>query len=346
MPKMHVVGRAILILCCALSVLEARVAGAAQATSPKLEELYAKARQEGIVSIWGTNAEDLNWISQYFGTQYPGIDVRVFTDINISARLITENRAGHDDADVIWNSEALVQPLLIRGLLDKPDWATLQVGAKDVGANGYMAFTNSLTYVVAYNTKFVRSTEVPRHWDDLLKPEYRGKMVASPFLMSRLSAALGVYRGEQIMADYARRLRDEAKILWTNDLLEQVIRSGERSYVSAIPNHYADRWIANGISLGYVIPEPAFITQFGSVIAKKAPHPNAARLLVAWLSSPEGRRARERKIFSVDLRAESGHPKAKELRDSGKEIHFDNTEARDERNRLIPIMDRILAGLN
>jgi ABC-type Fe3+ transport system substrate-binding protein len=317
---------------------------AESAAGPK--ELYNAAKKEGIVTIWAINAEDVNWIQSYFGKDYPGIAIRVFTDLNIAARLITEDRAGRHDSDVVWNSEALVAPLIERGLVEKPEWLALRVRKEDIGAGGYMGITSSVTYVVAYNKKLVRAEDAPQRWTDLLKPAYRGKMTSSPFLMARLCAALAVYQGEEVMADFARKLRADANVLWSNDLSEQLVSSGERSYVVATANHFAYRWIAKGLPVGYSVPEPVFITQFGGVIMKNAPHPNAARLLVAWMASPAGKKAREEAIFAVDLRPESGHPKALELRNSGKEIHFDDLISMEKRNSLIPKMDRVLNGLN
>lgn len=310
------------------------------------QNLYEAARDEGTVRIWATNIADVSWIPAAFTKTYPGITIDIYTDLNISARVITEAAAGRHDVDVIWNSEALVQPLIDRGLLALDEWAQLGVSNDDIGADGYMAITSSVAFAVAYRKDLVTPDQVPMTWSDLSAAKYRGKLAASPFLFARLCAALGAFEGKEKLFSYARQLRNESQTLWTNDLLEQTVISGERPFVVAVPNHQVEQWKARGLPVEIVLPEPVFVTQFGSVVLSKAPHPNAARLLATWLSSPEGRVAREQAIFAVDLRPSSIHPIAQALRESGKLLYVDTKEAMEVRNTLIPELDRILSGMN
>lgn len=310
------------------------------------DPLHEAAAKEAKVNIWATNAEDLEWIPKAFNALYPDIKVEIFTDLNVASRVITEARAGRNDVDVVWNSEALVRPLIERDLLIDNDWKSLGVSDADVGADGHMAITSSVAFAVAYRTDVVAPSDVPQSWTDLTNPKYRGKMAASPFLFARLCAALGAFETEAAWLTFARNVHDQTKTLWSNDLLEQVITTGERPYVIGTANYLAERWKARGLPVGITLPEPVFVTQFGSVVLRKAPHPSAARLLAAWLASAEGRAAREKALMAVDLRPSSAHPKAAELRVSGKRLYLDTKEAMETRNKLIPQMDRILSGMN
>lgn len=306
---------------------------------------YQAAKREGVVTILGTNAEDLTWISAAFNAVYPGIKVEVTTDLNVASKVILEDRGGRHETDVVWNSEALVAPLIERNLLVGNEWESLGVRREDVGARGHMAITSSMAYAVAYRTNAVTPVEGPRHWKDLLDGRFRGKTAASPLLFARLCAALGAFEKPDEWTKFAEEFHRTTGTLWTNDLLEAQITSGERSYIAGLPSYLAEKWKARGVPIEIVIPEPVFITQFGSVVLREAPHPNAARLLAAWLSSPAGRSARERALFAVDLRPSSSHPQAKKLRDSGKKLYVDNEAAMERRNKLIPEMDRIISGL-
>lgn len=317
----------------------------AEADAGPLAELYRNARKEGVVSLWSHNAEELQWIPAAFQKSYPGIKVEIVTDLNAVARVVTEARAGRHAADVVWNSEALVRPLIDRNLLLSEDWGRYAVRKADVGAGGHMLITNSVVFAVAYRTDRIAAADVPKKWSELLDPKYRGKMAAGPILFARLSAALGAFEGAKPLLEYARRFRSDSGTLWTNDLLEQTISSGERPYVVAITNYLAEGWKARGMPVEVVMPEPIYVTQFGSVVLRRAPHPHAAKLLAVWMAGEQGRSARESALLAVDLRPSSQHPKAVQLRTSGKQIYVDSLEAMDARNRLIPEMDRIMAGL-
>jgi iron(III) transport system substrate-binding protein len=301
----------------------------------EIGELYRSARNEGAVSIWSLNVEEMQWIPKAFNKAYPGIKVEIVTDLNIVSRVVTEARARRYAADVIWNSEASVQPLIERELLVRGGWEQFGVRKENVGADGHMLITSSAAYAVAYRKDRVSPTDVPKTWNDLADPKYRGKLAAGPILFARLTAALAAFEGEKPLLDYAR----------TNDLLQQTITSGERPYVVAVTSHLAEGWKARGAPIEVVLPEPIFVLQFGAVVANHAPHPNAAKLLALWLESPQGRKELEAALLAVDLRPSSNHPKAIELRKTQKRMYVDNKEAMDARNRLIPTMDRIMAGL-
>jgi ABC-type glycerol-3-phosphate transport system substrate-binding protein len=56
--------------------------------------------------------------------------------------------------------------------------------------------------------------------------------------------------------------------------------------------------IAKGAHIGEIFPEPTVATENYTCIMAHAPHPNAARLLVAWLMSPEGQAVINKDGFS------------------------------------------------
>lgn len=309
------------------------------------QSLYDAARKEGTVNIWATNAEDLNWIPAAFAKSYPGIKVEVYTDLNVAARVIAEARSGVNNVDLVWNSEGLIRPLAERDLLVFDEWSKLGVTSDDIGADGRMAITSSVAYAVAYRTDRVAVADVPKTWTELTDAKYRGKMAASPILFARLTAGLGAFETKEPWLEFARKVHADSQTLWSNDLLEQAIVSGERPYVVATADYLAERWKDRGLPIEVVLPEPVFITNFGCVVMRNAPHPNAARLLAVWLAGPDGRAERERELLAIDLRPSSSHPKAEELRASGKRLYMDSKEIAKIRNTLIPEFDRIFAGL-
>jgi iron(III) transport system substrate-binding protein len=349
-----VISRRVLVLTLATVVIASSIAvlavtrREAPASFPeetKAGSPHALAQQEGRVALLATNAEDIAWIPEAFGRTYPGIAVDIYTDLNVASRVITEDRAGRSTIDVVWNSEALVQPLIERDLLIDDEWAKYGLHPSDVGAAGHMAITSSLAYAIAYRTDLVSTSDVPRSWSELAEVKYKGRMAASPILFARFCAALGAFEGAERWTGFARAVRRDSDTIWSNDLLEQLIVSGERPFVVATANYLAERWKQRGLPVEVVIPEPVFITQFGAVVTRAAPHPHAARLLASWLASPIGRAERERALLAVDLRPSSLHPKAVALRESGKKLYVDTAEAMIAKNLLIPEMDRIVSGL-
>jgi ABC-type Fe3+ transport system substrate-binding protein len=333
-------------LASAFTLVSPSMLGAAVRENNGLQQLYPAALKEGAVNLWGANIEDLDWIPESFTKAFPGITVRLFTDLNIIARFITEARAKRAGADAIWHSEALVAPLVDRGMLAAPKWAELDVVPSDVGASGHMAYTNSYAYAFAFHSRTTSPDLILENWFEMGDSRFIGKIAASPLMMGRLLAALGTVGSANDMIELAKRLRANSGVLWTNELLEQAFASGERSLVAAMPYYFIERWMKKGLPVSYVFPRPVFVTQFGTVLPKSSPNPNAGRLLAAWMSSPVGRQVRKENLGAVDIREGSTDEIARNLRSSGRPLIMDTEQLRNQRNALIPVMDRAIAGLN
>src|ERR671924_300379 len=93
----------------------------AAGVSPKLAELYEKAKPEGEVTIWAPGAPSVQWIPAEFAKRFPGVKVNWFGDQQASAKLIAEKRAGRHAADVWTYSLGGTLEVQKRGLLQKAD---------------------------------------------------------------------------------------------------------------------------------------------------------------------------------------------------------------------------------
>jgi len=325
-----------------LGPLPARAQGWADA--PAAKELYAKAKAEGEVVFWGTQAREVDWIPQAFAKVFPGIAVKVVGDNNITTTAIAEARAGRNQLDVFWHSLTGVAALLDRDLVAANDWKMFGVSPENTEAQGKLGFTNNIVYAFMYNEKKADKALLPKTWNDVLKPELKDKMVASEFLMPRLSGALVFSMGHDEAMNFARGLRDKAGLLMTRAPREPIVQSGERTYSVAELDQQVRLWKSEGLDVGYVIPEPVTASQFVAAVMTKAPHPNAARLLAGWLASDQGKAAREQAIFTADYRPGSKSAIAKPLLDSGVKIHFDDIKQVEQRNKYFKEAADILSG--
>ena len=140
----------------------------------------------------------------------------------------------------------------------------------------------------------MKESEVPKNWTEVLDPRLKGKMTASMFLAPRFVGALGIAWGEDKALQYARDLREKTDILLTRAPRELLLQSGERVISVGEIDSQVRAWIAEGLPLAFVVPEPVIVGQFGASVMAKAPNPNAARLMAGYLASVDGKRdARE-----------------------------------------------------
>ena len=138
-------------LCCLLFC--AGAAGAQSLDQGKVADLYAAAKREGQVVIWGTQRREVEWIPAAFGKAFPGIEVQFLGDNDIAVKAIAEARAGRHQVDVYQNSLTGTLPAVQRDLLTVVDWSPFGIDQRNIAFDGKMAYTSNIVYTIAYNNK-------------------------------------------------------------------------------------------------------------------------------------------------------------------------------------------------
>ena len=312
--------------------------------SPAVRALYAQARQEGKVVVWGPQQREVDWIPQAFGGMFPGIEVQWLGDNNVITKAIAEARAGRNEVDVMHNSLGGIIPLNQRDLLAVPDWSPFGTTASNIELGGKVGLTNNLVYAVVYNKDKVKEADLPKNWTDLLDPKYKGKMVGSAFLLPRLIGFLGIVWGEDKALQFARDLVDKTDILVTRAPRESFLQSGERLYAVGDFEAASLFWASQGLPVDYVVPQPVAATQFGSAVLAKAPHPAAARLLAGWMTTPEAKRLRQTARFETDIRPGADSDLARKLRAQGGTIVIETEQNMAAREQIYTKANPILSG--
>jgi ABC-type Fe3+ transport system substrate-binding protein len=307
------------------------VAGAAFAQLQdrgKVTELYAAAKKEGQVIIWGTQRREVEWIPAAFGKLFSGIDVQFLGDNDIAVKAIAEARAGRHQVDVYQSSLTGILPVVQRDLLTNVDWSAFGIDARNIAFDGRMAYTSNIVYTAAYNNKLAKDADAPKNWMDVLDERYKGKGVSSTFLLPRLIGGLGLAWGEDKALQFARDIVAKTNLLLTRAPRESLLQSGERVYAFG----EIDSLIR------------AVAGQFGATVMKNAPHPNAARLLAGFLASAEGKAARLQATSQADYGPTSDNEFAKALHSGRMQVVWDRPDNMVAREALFGRAAAILTG--
>jgi iron(III) transport system substrate-binding protein len=339
-------GASAMVTCAAALAIVLAVAPAA-AQSPdqsKLQALYAAAKREGQVVIWGTQRREVEWIPAAFGKVFPGIDVQFLGDNDIAVKAIAEARAGRHQIDVYQNSLTGTLPVVQRDLLANVDWSAFAIDSRNIAFGGKMAYTSNIVYTVAYNNKLVNEGEAPKNWADILDERYKGKGASSTFLLPRLIGALSLAWGKEEALQFARDIVAKANLLLTRAPRESLLQSGERLYAFGEIDSLIRAVAAEGLPVSQVVPQPVVVGQFGATIMKDAPHPNAARLLAGFLATAEGKDARLKATSQADYGPTSDNPLARELHSGKLEVVWDTPETMAAREALFGPVAAILTG--
>src|SRR6266545_1011119 len=284
----------------ALAALLVLAASLASATSYAADAaLVDAAKKEGKV-VWYTTLivnQAIRPLKEAFEKKYPGIELQYARadESPTAAKILAEAQASRLQADIFDGISNMV-PLKRAGLVvphGSPSAGKIPADLKD--REGYWISILLYVFSPGINTTLVRKEQGPKTYQDLLDPRWRGKMAWNPgsiagalgFVGATLTS-MGEARGmEYLKALSAQRIVNiEAS---SRAILDQVI-AGEYPMGLMMFNHHTVISAQKGAPSDWLILEPVPVALDAVAILKDAPHPNAARLLVDFLTSEDGQR--------------------------------------------------------
>ncbi len=265
----------------------------AQTADARLDTLVAAAKAEGSVMIYHTSAvRTFRPVFTAFGKKY-GITVRNFyaTGTPLSVRFASEVASGIMQADVFYSSDTSIfqdYPKNFQSLNPDtlPDYAELPDNLRL--ANGLAVSSVQLAYTMFYNTKRVPEAERPRTWQDLADPKWKGRtLMIEPRSSVSFRAPYNVIRTihSGILSQLAG---NEPRISESGTSAVQQLAAGTGAVAYAGYPVHAEPLIAKGAPVRWAIIEGPAIARRTWIGAVRGPNPNAARLLVHFLTSLEG----------------------------------------------------------
>ena len=299
--------------------------------SPQIRELYDKAKAEGEVNYWGQVEYDLVWAGDYFNKRFPGIKVNIVADPQGPTKMIAQSRSGKISADVTQQTLGSVLEVQKRGLLAKIDWSLAGIDQRNVLLDGEAGAMHNFVYSILYAKDKVATADLPKRWEDLLDPKWKGKLVISDFLFPRLMGFLALEWGPDRAEQWGRDLIDKQNILVTNAPRENFLKTGERLLAVAEGVQAAAQYQREGVDTGYVIMNLIPAGQFLIAALKDSEHPNAGKLMALWLASDEGKALRAKVVDEPDIRPGSNAELAAQIQKAGAKVLFEDMSNFNER---------------
>ena len=257
------------------------------------QKLLAGAKKEGELSIYtSAQSDDMGALVKAFETKYPGIKVTMWRSSSekVLQRAVQEARANRNTMDVAetngpeleaMHREKIVQKMTSPYLKDLIPQAVLP--------HGEWTGTRLNVFVQAYNTKAVKKEELPKKWEDLADPKWKGKLGIeqedSDWLAGQY-AEMGPQKAEQVFRDIVAKAGISVRKGHT--LLTQLVASGEIPLALTVYNYKAEQLKGKGAPIDWFTIGPAIARPNGIAVSNKAPHPHAAVLFYDFEISPEG----------------------------------------------------------
>ncbi len=254
-----------------------------------LEEVIAGAKKEGSVSLYESQ-QPRAWaqIMAAFQKRYPFVtsydQERLVAGATVT-RVINEAKAGVWNADIVSSGTVQMADLAARGLLQPVDWKALGIPEKSV-FDRYTTVGSLFAYVIGYNTDLVKGADIPKEWDDVLNPKWKGK--GSWWFYPQPWAALaGVWGEGRTVSFLDRFLAQNWRSSRSTATVSAWLSSGETP-IGIVVLHRMQAAQSKGAPVGWTFADPVPVQLITYGVLKEAKNPNTAKLLVHWLTTPEG----------------------------------------------------------
>jgi iron(III) transport system substrate-binding protein len=288
--------------------LLALIAGAAFAQHPATYEgadrearLIAGAKKEGeLVMYTSGQADDFNVLAKAYEQKY-GVKVTMWRagSEKVLQRALAEARGGRFAVDVVETNGPELEMLQREGLaqaVKSPHLADIIPAARQ--PHGEWVGTRLNVYALAYNTKAVKRDELPRSYDDLAQPRWKGRLgieADDSEWLAGVLAQIGEDRGIKLFREIVQK--NGISVRRGHTLLTQLVVSGEVPLALTIYNYKAEQLRNEGASIEWFVIGKAVARPNGVAVMKRAPHPHAAVLWYDYEISEEAQRILARRDF-------------------------------------------------
>ena len=260
------------------------------------QRLIESARNEGQVTVYSSMIADqaLRPILNGFEAKYPFVKPQYVRDDPPQQlqKVMAESRAGRMVADVL-ESTGLEVPVRAANI-DQPFWSpeieAYQPERRD--PQNYWAPTRFSYLGACYNTNLVKPGDVPKSFEDLLDPKWKGKIAWSSTVIGAMLFITGVrnFMGEEKALAYLQQLakQDVAPIASANRVVVDRVMAGEYALCLDAFLHHPIISARKGAPVAPLPLDPVLTVVSSVMLPKAPPHPHAAMLFIDYLLSKEG----------------------------------------------------------
>jgi iron(III) transport system substrate-binding protein len=264
--------------------------------SASMEQLVAGARKEGAIEFYATSnltPKGAQELREAFNKKY-GINVSLsYTpggnmagDI---AKVVSRSASGlSPEWDLMIVTDAHHARLYLRKLLEPFDYGSLGIDAKMVHYDGGAVAIANQIVLPAYNKKFLPAQDVPKSWEDLLEPKWKGGKLGMGTSVHHLARLAAGPWGEEKTTRFVRGLAEQKPVLGSLGDIFNRLQLGEVQIAITLTDTFINTAKRTGAPIVHAEGiEPIVSPAWHAGVPKGAERPNVAHLFVAFLATPE-----------------------------------------------------------
>lgn len=247
-------------------------------------------REGGLVFYTTMDIQNSSALVDAFTKKYPFIkgDLVRLGGTAMVSRIMTEAQAGANRFDVAVGISPSYTPMRERNLIAphvSPEFSNLYDDLYD--PKGFWATVYLNTWVLGYNSKAISRGELPKSYEDLLKPQFKQKFIID-IENHDLFVALSQEWGQEKAINYFKGIAKQIPVfLRGNTNRANFVSVGERP-MTFVYAQVIERMKQSGAPVDWIPLEPVAVETNVAMLSAKAAHPNAARLFIDYLISKDG----------------------------------------------------------
>jgi iron(III) transport system substrate-binding protein len=263
------------------------------------------AKAEGKL-VWYTSLSgNYKEIVEAFKKKYPQVAIDVYRagSNDVAQRLVSEAQAGRYLADALEVTPGSLILLRERNIL-KPYWSPElarypEEARTKADGNRVLWVTDRESYLgFGYNTRMIAANEVPKNFEELLKPELKGKLaISTEASSSRVVGTMLKHKGDEFM----KKLRSQEMKMFqvaSTGFLDLMI-AGEIAGSPAMFRNMVIVQQEKGAPVAWVPLDVSTTNAGGAAVINNAPHPHAALLFTDFIIGPDGQKLMEQFRYGV-----------------------------------------------
>ena len=205
-------------------------------------------------------------------------------------RTLTEAGAGRHDVDAVFVGSGELEALHREKLLariESPSYKNLIADAMPAHHEWAPAYLT--VWVQEYNTNAMRKDALPKSWDELRQPRWKGKLGidgGDDDWWGKMVSVMGEAKGLELFR--ALVAANGVSVRKGHSLLGNLVVSGEVPFAIAMHSNLAISAKKKGAPVDWIALEPIVARANGIGVLAKAPHPKEARGFYEYLISDAG----------------------------------------------------------
>jgi iron(III) transport system substrate-binding protein len=285
----------------------------------QFDEMYQAVKDAGETElvVYSAHAEESQGVYDLFTKRFPEISITgvSVTGPSMRERIEAEFGSGQHIADIVATGITSAGQYSQSGQFAEYRPFTLADGGDpayfDPAGRAFAAGLSPM--VMMYNKDRVSEEDAPKSWDDVVDPRWKGDIAEQdPGVASGANGTFaqllhdGKY-GEDWIKKYAAL---DPRIEATGPAAATDVANGIVSIAGPIQFSYVQALIDQGANIGFTFPledKNYFVANYMGLV-DGAPHPNAAKLFLSWILTPEAAKEQAKTGFYIPVAGSSPPP--------------------------------------